>query len=360
MSDRTLLTDAVTRIFRDFYKNELLNQARRDGWCAGLWKALEQAGMTLISVPEVAGGSGGEFVDVAEVLRLAGKYCASVPLAETALLGGWALARADLSIPAGPLAFHVVQELDQFTMVRDSGGWRVSGTLRNIPWARHAASLVLVASTGGAEKIICAFPGSYKVENQTNIAGEARDSVTFDAAIIGERHVGGIAGVTIAAEAMQRGALARAIQMAGALEQVLEMTLTYVRQRSQFGKPLIKFQAVQQELARLAGEAAIAKASAMAAAACVQAGQGVAIHAAIAKIKAGEAAQAGASISHQLHGAIGVTDEYLLHHSTLRLWAWRSEYGNDAAWAEMLGEHTLDVGAATFWDEVTGSTKDHG
>lgn len=360
MSDRALLTDAVTRIFRDFYKNELLNRARHAGWCAELWTTLEHAGMTLISVPEDAGGSGGDLVDVAEVLRLAGKYCASVPLAETALLGGWALARAGMPIPAGPLAFGVVQATDRFTMARDGGGWCVSGTLRNIPWARHAASLVLVASAGGVEKIICVPSGSYQVENRVNIAGEARDSVTFDAVMVDEHHVGGIAGATIAAEAMQRGALARAIQMAGALEQVLETTLAYVKQRSQFGRPLIKFQAVQQELARLAGEAAIAKASAMAAAACVQAGQDVMTHAAIAKIKAGEAAQAGASIGHQLHGAIGVTDEYLLHHSTLRLWAWRSEYGNEAAWAEMLGGHTLDVGATAFWDEVTESGRDYG
>lgn len=358
MSDRALLTDAVTRIFRDFYKNELLNQARRDGWCAGLWTALEQAGMTLISVPEDAGGSGGEVVDVAEVLRLAGKYCASVPLAETALLGGWALARAGMPIPAGPLAFRVVREPDRFMMVREDGGWRVSGQLQNVPWARHAVSLVLVASAGGVEKIICASPGSYHVENQSNIAGEARDRVTFDAAMIGESRVGGIAGSTIVDEALQRGALARAIQMAGALEQVLETTLAYVKQRSQFGKPLVKFQAVQQELARLAGEVAIAKASTMAAAACVQVGRNVATNAAIAKIKAGEAAQAGASIGHQLHGAIGVTDEYLLHHSTLRLWAWRSEYGNEAAWAEMLGAHMLNAGAAAFWDEVTGFSGD--
>ena len=360
MSDRAMLSDAATRIFRDFYKNELLSQARHDGWCAGLWMALEQAGMTLISVPEDAGGSGGDVVDAAEVLRLAGKYCGSVPLAETALLGGWALARAGMSIPAGPLAFGVVQATDQFTMAHRDGGWRVSGVLRNIPWARHAASLVLIASAGDVERIVCVPAGRYVVENQSNIAGEARDNVIFDAMMVGEQHVGSIAGVSIAAEAEQRGALARAIQMSGALEQVLETTLAYVSQRSQFGKTLISFQAVQQELARLAGEAAIAKASVMAAAARVQVGQDVATHAAIAKIKAGEAAQAGASIGHQLHGAIGVTDEYLLHHSTLRLWAWRSEYGTEAAWAEMLGERILNAGTRAFWDEVTGSTKDHG
>jgi acyl-CoA dehydrogenase len=71
----------------------------------------------------------------------------------------------------------------------------------------------------------------------------------------------------------------------------------------------------------------------------------------------GEAAYSGAAIGHQLHGAIGVTDEYLLHHSTLRLLAWRSEYGSEAVWAEKLGDHALNAGAKAIWNEIT-STND--
>lgn len=65
---------------------------------------------------------------------------------------------------------------------------------------------------------------------------------------------------------------------------------------------------------------------------------------AAAKVKTGEAACSGAFVAHQLHGAIGVTDEYLLHHSTMRLWSWRGEYGNEAQWAQKLGADALERG----------------
>ena len=357
MNDSALLQDAVSRIFLDFYENDRLHKARQDGWCAELWAALEETGMTLISVPESAGGSGGSVVEAAEVLRLAGKYCASVPLAETALLAGWALAGAGIALPSGPLAFGIAGRPHQIELHRRGGAWRVSGSMDRVPWARNASAVVLVTGSGADSKVICAPASTYKVERHANLAGEARDRIVFDEAKLEDVHVRATPSIT-ADKALQRGALARAVQMSGALDRILEMTIQYAKQRAQFGRPIIKFQAVQQELARLAGEAAIAKASAMAAAASVMADNGADTAVAFAKIKAGEAAQAGASIAHQLHGAIGVTDEYLLHHSTLRLWAWRSEYGSEAYWAERLGEYAFSRGAAAVWDDITGSVSD--
>jgi acyl-CoA dehydrogenase len=353
MNDSALLQNAVSRVFMDFYDNDRLNAARREGWCAELWLALEQMGMTLISVPESAGGSGGSVVEAAEVLRLAGKYCASVPLAETALLAGWALAGVGMAIPSGPLAFGMADPSNPFRLQRDGGAWRLTGTLENVPWARHASGLVVMATIDGEAKIVSAPRAAYHVEASANLAGEARDRVVFDQAVLDDTHIVGATASISAESALQRGAFARAVQMGGALDRILEMTLAYTRDRSQFGRPIIKFQAVQQELARLAGEAAIAKASGMAAAASVMAEDRAELSVAFAKIKTGEAAQAGASIAHQLHGAIGVTDEYLLHHSTLRLWAWRSEYGSEAYWAKRVGAYALARDAAAVWDDIT-------
>ena len=358
MSDSAMLQDAASRVFADFYDNDRLNKARQAGWCPELWAALEETGLTLISVPESAGGPGASVVDAAEVLRLAGKYCASVPLAETALLAGWALAGAGIEVPQGPLAFAIAGDANQVELNRRGGVWRLSGSLDHVPWARHATATVLVAGGDAGSKVICAPASLYQVEPHANMAGEARDRIVFTDAKLGDAQVRESESIT-ADRALQRGALARAVQISGALDRVLEMTLEYTKQRAQFGRPIIKFQAVQQELARLAGEAAIARASAMAAAAAVMTDSKAETAVAVAKIKTGEAAQAGASIAHQLHGAIGVTDEYLLHHSTLRLWAWRSEYGSEAYWAERLGAYALSRGSAAVWDEITDTTGSH-
>lgn len=353
MSDNGLLLDSASRIFRDFYENGRLNKAREQGWCAELWRALEETGMTLISVPESAGGSGGSVIDAAEVLRLAAKYCASIPLAETSLLAGWVLSEARMEIPSGPLAFAVVAAPDKFVLERRGDGWKISGRLGRVAWARFASAIVLVGEFDGESRVVCAPAAAYRAEYHANLAGEARDRVVFEDANLSGSCVCSSPPDTVS-KAMQRGALARSVQISGALDRILEMTLEYSKQRAQFGRPIIKFQAVQQEMARLAGETAIAKASAMSAAAAVAAGRRADLAAAIAKIKTGEAAQAGSSIAHQLHGAIGVTDEYLLHHSTLRLWAWRSEYGSEAYWANWLGEHALSSGSSLVWDEITG------
>jgi acyl-CoA dehydrogenase len=358
MNDSALLQDAARRVFLDFYESDRLQSARQQGWNAELWSALEETGMSLISVPEAAGGSGGSVVEAAEVLRLAGKYCASVPLAETALLAGWALAGVGMEVPRGPLAFRIVESPGSLQLRRRDNAWRLSGTVENVPWARHASAVVLIASFGAESKVVCAPKSAYRVLPHANLPGEARDCVVFDEATIEDTQIAGATASITADKALQRGALARAVQMDGALERVLELTAAYAKQRVQFGRPIIKFQAVQQELAHLAGEAAIAKASAMAAAAAVMSDDRSALAVAYAKVKVGEAAQSGAGIGHQLHGAIGVTDEYLLHHSTLRLWAWRSEYGSEAYWADRLGRHAMSRGGAAMWEEITGSAAD--
>ncbi len=349
MSGESLLTEAIVRIFGDHYTSERLQAAKAAGWSEPLWRALEETGMTLVSVPEEHGG-GGEFDEAIEALRLAGKHCAAVPFAETALLGGWALAQARMAIPEGPLAFVVAPHAGELSVAQAQGRWKIEGVLRDVAWARMAAALVVVAPHE-AGAVVARIPrAQYDVRPAENLAHEARDEVTLAAELPADA-VGSCGAVTTE-RAWRRGALTRAVLTSGALDRILELTLAYVRQRSQFGRTLIQFQAVQQELARLAGEAAIAKAAALAAAAHID-DPDAELYVAAAKVKAGEAAYSGASIAHQLHGAIGVTDEYLLHHSTLRLWSWRTEYGTEAQWAQRLGAQALQAGSRGLWARIT-------
>jgi alkylation response protein AidB-like acyl-CoA dehydrogenase len=141
--------------------------------------------------------------------------------------------------------------------------------------------------------------------------------------------------------------------MAGALERALELAVRYATERVQFGRKIGQFQAIQQELARFAGEVAAAVAAALSAAGALERGEDALLAVASAKIRTAQAAQEGALIAHQVHGAIGVTDEYALHHSTLRLWAWREEFGNEAAWAMELGRTIAMHGADRLWPALT-------
>ena len=159
-------------------------------------------------------------------------------------------------------------------------------------------------------------------------------------------------------EALQRlGATMRSQQMAGALERILDLSLGYARDRIQFGRPIARFQAIQHSLATLAGEVAAAGSAADAAvSAIIRHGiddQRTLFAVAAAKIRAGEAAGAGAAIAHQVHGAMGFTREYSLQQSTRRLWAWRDDFGAESVWAMRLGATVVGRGAAALWPALT-------
>ncbi len=156
----------------------------------------------------------------------------------------------------------------------------------------------------------------------------------------------------LALEDRALGAFVRVAMAAGAFDAMLAMSVEHANTRVQFGKPLAKFQAVQQLLATLAVEAAAVNVAAAAAAAALDHGD-ARFEIAAAKYRTNAAIGEGTAIAHQVHGAIGFTQDYGLHPLTKSLMRWRSECGNDAYWAGVLGELACANGGAGLWREVT-------
>jgi acyl-CoA dehydrogenase len=153
------------------------------------------------------------------------------------------------------------------------------------------------------------------------------------------------------------GAFIRVAQSAGAMDAALAMSIDYTNTRQQFGKPLSKFQAVQQVLAVFATEAAAVNVAGAAAAAALDRAKGDADAAlfeiAAAKLRTNQAIGQATAIAHQVHGAIGFTKDYDLHKLTGPLLDWRSDHGNDAYWADLLGAMAAKLGGVGLWAEVT-------
>jgi alkylation response protein AidB-like acyl-CoA dehydrogenase len=156
-----------------------------------------------------------------------------------------------------------------------------------------------------------------------------------------------------AADAELFPAMMLAAKMAGALNAALELSVEYTRQRQQFGKPLASFQAIQQQLAVFAEEAAAADMAAASAFRAADRGD-PAFEIACAKLRANQAARISTGIAHQVHGAMGFTAEYRLNHLTRRLWKWGSEHGNERHWADRIGAQIAARGADHFWADLTG------
>jgi len=307
-----LLRGAAEDLFRRELTVERRREAERDGWSAPLWRSLAAAGLTS------AGWEAGP-AEAAELTRVAARHAAPVPLAETVMLAAWALAESALDPPEGPLTAAVFAD----------------GVATGVPYGRFAAAVVAVFPGG----VALLGPDSYRVEPGSNVAAEPRDTLTLSGAQPPLVPGPGSRGFE------ERGALMRSVQITGALEAALEMSVTYAGERRQFGSPLLRFQAIQEQLALLGAEVAAGRAAVAVALEdpCWE-------RIAAAKTRTGSAAGRAVRIAHQVHGAIGFTDEHPLHNFTRRLLAWRDEFGTEYEWAERLGS-ALDTD--NYWEMST-------
>src|SRR5437016_2567437 len=353
MSDN-IIVDTATRILADLCEPQTVNAAEEGHWPAELWNALEESGLTLTWVPDSLGGAGAEMADGFAALRVAGRFAAPVPLAET-LMAGWLLAEAGINAPPGPMTVAPVHEDGNIQISADG---KLRGRARHIPFARTARHIAVLAKRGGAPIVALVAAEGLNIREGTSLAGEPQDTVNFDGAtaIASGAAPAGLDPVAVA----RLGAAMRTQQMAGALEHILDQSVQWSLDRVQFGRPIAKFQAVQHNLATLAGEVAAAGAAADGAAEAIAA-EGAAseralLEVAVAKVRVGDAASNGAAIAHQVHGAMGFTYEHSLHHSTRRLWAWREEFGNETLWAERLGQMIAEHGADELWPFITQGT----
>ena len=349
-SERTILADSVSRLFADLGTADHLHNLKNGAWVASEWQAIEKAGLADAGVSEARGGSGADLFALATIIRFAAFHNVSVPLAET-FLAEFMLDKAALSPRRGPLTIAPVIRQSTAALVRQGGAYLFSGELHRVPWARHAAAVVVAVDLEGRPAtVVVGLPN--EVRNGSNLADEPRDTLIFDGFPVPIDHVGSGPDSLSRDEVILRGSLLRAAAIWGALERVQEIAIRYVSDRTQFGKPIGKFQAVQQMVAVMASHVA-ACGTAVAAAIDAAERPGCEFEIAAAKARVSEAAGAVAALAHQVHGAIGISREYSLNFSTRRLWSWRDEFGSETEWSEHLGGMLAQIGADALWAHVT-------
>ncbi|MHA1165351.1 MAG: acyl-CoA dehydrogenase family protein, partial [Alphaproteobacteria bacterium] len=215
----------------------------------------------------------------------------------------------------------------------------------------EASHLVIIAKRNDQNIVALIDSSTCDIAGGDNIAGDPKNDIEF-------KNVVPIAVSDMPAgfgpqDVMLMGAAARSRQMAGALAATLDLCVDYAKERVAFERPIAKFQTIQHNLARLAGEVAAAEAASGSAADAINQAtrfdDAVFLETASAKIRVGEAAGAGAAIAHQVFGAIGFTQEHILHRLTRRLWAWRDDFGSESQWAVQLGARVAENGANELW-----------
>jgi acyl-CoA dehydrogenase len=347
----SIVAETAARIFAHLADPQTINAAKDQDWKAPLWQALEENGLTLAWVPDDLGGAGASLADGFEVISVAGRFAAPVPIAET-LLAGWLLSAARIASPAGMMTVAPVRPKDRVTVNADG---TLSGRARGVAYAGDAAHVAILAE--GAKGTIVALleTKAARLSEMRGIAGNTVYELHLDRAkpLQAAAAPAGFGQDTL----MLMGAAVRSLSSAGALAAILDISVRYAGERVAFEKTISKFQAVQHNLARLAGESAAASAAATSAADAIANagsldGAGVYLEVASARIRTAEAATEGSAIAHQVHGAIGYTREHILHRFTRALLTWRDDFGNESQWAVELGNRVAAVGADELWPLV--------
>ncbi len=320
----TLIFDSALRLLGDHANAAAFAAVERGEWPANLWKALVGAGFH-----EFPCGLATED-DCASAMALyhaQGRTAAPVPLLE-AHIAAW----------LGHQSNAVAVKLAALPRMPQQAAQAIAA------WPAHAAA---VACTPAG----CALLGAYPAfETTRSYCGEPQGIVQTGQAQW--QPFGSGIGFDLI---WQFCALARAAMMRGALEHMLALTVDYANTRVQFGKPLAKQQVIQHQLALMAEEVAATGVAVDVAVRAFAQGDDVLRWqtTAAAKIRAGEAAGIAAAAAHQVHGAIGFTQEYQLQRYSRRVWTWRNEFGNEAEWALLLGQRLTAPDAPPLWHAIT-------
>ena len=326
------------------------------GYPDELWRQMSSLGWAGVPFPEVYGGTGGDFLDLAVLLEEMGRALAPSPYFSTVILGGLTVLDAGNDAQKDDLLSRVcdgsglmtlaVTEASgaydawgvETTATAEGNGYALNGTKLFVPDA-HVADVIIVAARtaqgGDPEAGITLFLVPARMEGLEispirTIGSERQFEVTLNnvrlpaSAVLGE--VDG--GWPIAERAIQRAIAGHCITMLGGATAVLDMTVEYVKQRTQFGRPVGSFQAVQHHCAEMATDVEGCRGVAYQAAWMLAEGIPAQREISIAKAWISQAYRRICATAHQCHGAIGFTKEHDLQLYTRRAKVQELSYGD--------------------------------
>jgi alkylation response protein AidB-like acyl-CoA dehydrogenase len=325
--EQKLLQNTFARFFDQRCPLERVRELEAaDGHDPAIWAGLAELGALGLLVPEQHGGLGGSFVDTALLCETIGGALYPSPFLWTCLIAPYLLDRlGDAAaqaawlpkIAAGQAVLALVDgtgadgEARAIEAMRGAGGFVLQGEAPFVEHAAHADAMLVVARLDGSSALFLLQRDrpSLAIERRSEISGGQFYRVRFDdvAARKGELLAEGV-GVALE-DALDRARVALAARMVGAAQRVFDITLRYMREREQFGQPLLRFQALSFRMAALLTKIDAARLLAYHAAWQIDAGEPFAPAALIAKVQASEIYREMATEAIQLHGGFGFTAE---------------------------------------------------
>ena len=355
--EQQMLRESASRFIREQYGFEARRKWAADGgWSPERWGQYAEMGWLSLSIPEELGGLGCSFVETVLVAEELGRGIALEPFVGCAVLAARLLERGDApgfaaqreTLLAGiadgsaiTLLAHSEPasrfEIDSVaTEARETaGGWVIDGTKMMVPGAPGAAHFIVSARVQGQGiALFLVHREAVVLQTYPLIDGTCAADIELHGVAVGKDALVAMPGSAVALleEAMDRAALAQVAEGLGCMEAVLELTGEYLKTRQQFGQPIGKFQALQHRMSEMFVEVQETRSILLRGIANLEgtpAARKQAVSA--AKVMLGTAGRFVGGQGIQLHGGIGVTDEYQVGHYYKRLLALEKIYG-DSDW----------------------------
>ena len=317
----------------DTYVREM--EEDENGYTSEMWQKLAEQGWVGLIIPEKYGGVELEFQDLAILLEEMGRYMLPGPYFSNVVLGGMSIMDSGteeqkqeylprlaegqiivtlaLNEPSGRWDAEGIQ----LSATENGDDYTLNGTKLFVPNAHVSDYIVVAARTGSGENDISLFIVSSQTNgvNQTllkTIASDRQSEVSFDnvsvssSSLLGEKNQG---WKTIE-KVLKWGAIGKCAEMSGGGQSVLDMTVEYAKQRTQFGRPIGTFQAIQHHCANMATDVEGAKFITYQAAWMLSEGLPADREVAMAKAWVSDSYKRVCALGHQSHGAIGFTKEH--------------------------------------------------
>ncbi|HKY82400.1 MAG TPA: acyl-CoA dehydrogenase family protein [Sphingobium sp.] len=357
-----MLGDLVGRYLIDNYDFEARQAAlKRDGWPSGLWSAFaDELGILGAPFTEAQGGLGLGPLDSMVVMEALGRGLAAEPFLSSvvgfgALVGALETAEADASASLvaeviggrARIALALADGAGDRILTRVGDGWRLEGGAPLVPSAGDATHVVISAKTAEGNSALIVMNrdaeglhwSKIPLIDGTNAGGLEIDAVIDDASVI---TLVGDAAIQASHDALLAGLSA---EITGILAALIEITVDFASQRTQFGKTLSTFQVLQHRMADMYVEGELTRSMALLAALKLDASPAERrATAAAAKARAGKAGRMVAQSAVQIHGGIGTTDELIVGHYFKRLLTIEALYGGADSHIKRYADQRAELG----------------
>ncbi len=364
--------EMLKKMARDFLTDKFPKTAVKEieeselGYSPEIWKEMAELGWMGLVFPEEYGGAEMTFLDLAMLLEEMGRACLPGPYFSTVVLGGLPILDAGseeqkqeylpkiangeaiftLALTESSARYHAAAI--EVKAAADNDAYVLNGTKLFVPDANVADYMLVVARTDEKSRgedgitifIVDAKSPGISCTVLKTIANDKLCEVVFDQVRVPKGNILGELnqGWSEVKKIIERAAVGKCCEMVGCIQQALDMTVDYAKERKQYDRPIGSFQVIQHYCVDMITDVEGTRLSAYQTAWMISEGLPCTQEVAIAKAWAGEACQRVMALAHQIHGAIGVTIDHDLQYYTRRAKAAEVTFGDASFYREIVAQ----------------------